>query len=88
MPNTKSAEKALRQNRRRRALNIQRKTSLKSAIKSFQRLAQEKKTQEANAALVRVYKVADKTAKVGLIKKNRANRIKSRSSKLLKKLSS
>lgn len=88
MPNTKSAEKALRQNQRHRALNVQRKTSLKNAVKSFKKLVEEKKTQEAQAALAKVYKVVDKTAKVGFIKKNRASRIKSRSSKLLKKLSS
>lgn len=87
MPNIKSAEKALRQSQRRRVMNLRRKDSLRGAIKKFQKLVEEKNPGEAQAALTRVFKAADKTAKSGYIKKNKANRIKARSSKLLKKLS-
>jgi len=75
MPITKSAKKALRQNIRRRKMNVKRKSELKAVIKQF------KKTREN---LSQVYKKLDKAAKTGLIKKNKASRLKSRLSKLVK----
>jgi ribosomal protein S20 len=47
---------------------------------------QENKKDEAKKALAKVFTVADKTAKTKYIKKAKANRIKSRTSKMLKKL--
>ncbi|PIV32024.1 30S ribosomal protein S20 [Candidatus Wolfebacteria bacterium CG02_land_8_20_14_3_00_37_12] len=83
MPIIKSAKKALRQNIRRRKTNVKRKTELKSVIKQFKKLVIEGKKEEAQKYLPQVYKKLDKSAKINLIKKNKASRIKSRLSKKL-----
>lgn len=80
---TKSAKKANRQNIKRRIQNEDRKAVLKKTIKSYRKLVAAKKLDEAKAELPKVYKVLDKTAKAGTIKKNTASRLKSRLSKLL-----
>ena len=85
MPIIKSAKKALRQNIKRRKVNVKRKTELKSVIKQFKKLVAEGKKEEAQKYLSQVYKKLDKSAKVNLIKKNRASRLKSRLSKKLAK---
>ena len=51
---------------------------LKKAIKSFRKLAEAKKTDEAAKELPGVFQKLDKAAKVGVVKKNTANRLKSR----------
>ncbi len=84
MPKIKSAKKALRQNIKRREKNIKVKTELKAVIKQYKKLITEGKKEEAKKYLSQVYKKLDKTAKVNLIKKNKASRLKSRLSKLLK----
>jgi small subunit ribosomal protein S20 len=83
MPITRSAKKALRQNVRRRKQNIKRKTDLKSVIKQYKKIIASGDKEEAKKYLSQVYKKLDKAAKVNLIKKNRAARLKSRLSKLL-----
>ena len=85
MPITKSAKKALRQNIRRREKNIAYKDKLKNLIKEVRSLVLKKKIDEAKKLLPRVYKALDKTAKVGVIKKNAASRTKSRIAKLISK---
>jgi len=82
---TKSAKKALRQNIKRRKINIQRKKNLKSLIKEVRSLVLQKKIEEAKKLLPKLYKALDKAAKVGLIKKNTASRKKSRLTKLVLK---
>lgn len=82
---TKAAKKALRQSQRRRAINIKRRTNLKILLKEVKLLISQKKIEEAKKLLPKVYKVLDKSAKVGLIKKNTASRRKSRISKLINK---
>jgi len=84
MPVIKSAEKALRQNVRRRKRNIGRGRDLKGAIKKYKKLAAEGKNQEAEKHLSTVYKLLDKAAKTNLIKKNKASRLKSRLTNQLK----
>ncbi len=88
MPKIKSAKKALRQNIRRRAKNNERKTALKKAVKDFKKLIEAKKIDEAQDALKKVYKIADKVVKTKFIKKNKASRIKSRMAKMLGKKTS
>ena len=78
MPNLRSAKKALRQNKRRKALNLAYKKKMKDSIKKFKKLISEKKTEEARKLLPEIYKVLDKAAKHGTIKKNTASRKKSR----------
>lgn len=86
MPITASAKKALRQNIRRRARNLQRASRIKEAIKTYRRLIAAKKIDEAKTQLNIVYKTLDKVAKTGYIKKNTASRKKSRLAKLLSKV--
>lgn len=85
MPRTKSAKKALRQNVKRKKQNVKRKSELKSVVKQFKNLIAEGKKEEAKNYLSSVYKKLDKSAKVNIIKKNKASRLKSRLSKKLAK---
>ena len=83
MPKIQSAKKALRQNIKRRKANVKKKTELKSVIKQYKKLVSENK-EEAKKYLSQVYKKLDKSAKVNLIRKNKASRVKSRLSRLVK----
>lgn len=85
MPIIKSAQKALRQNIRRRAKNLKQKTELKSVIKQYKKLVGAQKKEEAKKYLGQVYKKLDKAVKTNLIKKNKASRLKSLFSRLLQK---
>ena len=87
MPITKSAKKALRQNIKRRARNLTYKKKIKDLIKKVRGLVLDKKTEEAKKLLPKIYKILDKAAKVGVIKKNTAARKKSRITKLVGKKS-
>lgn len=82
---TKSAQKAYRQNITRRARNEKRKQSLKKTLKTYKKLVSAGKTDEAKTELAKVYQTLDKNAKVGIIKPNKAARLKSRLTKLLTK---
>lgn len=84
MPIIQSAKKALRQNVRRRKMNIKRRTELKKAIKQYKKLVISGEKDKAKEYLPTVYKKLDKSAKTNLIKKNKASRLKSRLSKALK----
>ncbi len=85
MPIIKSAKKALRQNIRRRKKNVKKKAELKTVIKQYKKLIAAGEKNKAAEFLSQVYKKLDKAAKVNLIKKNKASRLKSRLSKLLPK---
>jgi len=85
MPVTKSAQRALRKNLKRRKLNLQKKNQIKKLIKKIRALVVEKKIAEAKALLPQIYKLLDKAAKTGLIKKNTASRKKSRLTQLVSK---
>jgi len=56
---------------------------MKETIKKFKNLILEKKKEEAEKTLPEVYQVLDKMAKVGLIKRGKAARMKSKMAKLL-----
>jgi len=83
MPITKSAKKALRQSKKRRDRNIQKKQTIKKLLKEIKSLVSEKKIKEAEKLLPQAYKLLDKATKTGLIKKNTAARKKSRITKLI-----
>lgn len=83
MPNTKSAKKALRQNKKNRRHNIRLKDRCKNTKKEIEKLLEAKKTKEATALLPRFYKEIDKAAKQGIIKKNTAARKKAGMAKIL-----
>jgi len=82
---TKSAKKALRQNAKRREKNIVYKDKLKDLIKELKDLVAKNNLDGAKKLLPQVYKALDKTAKVGIIKKNMADRKKSRLTKLIER---
>lgn len=83
----KSAKKAIRQNKRRRVQNLVYKNKIKNLIKEARALVLAKKIKEAKDLLPAIYEVLDKSAKVGVIKKNTASRRKSRIAKLIDKSS-
>ncbi len=76
MPQTKSAKKALRKDRRRAKINILVKKNLKRAVS----LARKKKSQEA---FRKASSLLDQAAKKKIIHKNKAARLKSRLAKLI-----
>jgi small subunit ribosomal protein S20 len=82
---TKSAKKALRQSLRRRARNLIYKNKIKNLLKEAKVLVSQNKKEGARALLPQIYKILDKAAKAGVIKKNNAARKKSRITKLLSK---
>ncbi|MGC9603219.1 MAG: 30S ribosomal protein S20 [Minisyncoccia bacterium] len=83
MPITKSAKKAFRQSVRRRELNLGRKKKMHDAMKEYKKLVALGKMDEAQKYLPQVFKTLDKMTKVGLIKRGKADRYKSRLSKKL-----
>ncbi len=82
---TKSAKRALKKSLKRREINRQRKEILKKTKKEFLKLIEAKKIEEAKELLPKLYKLLDKLAKVNVIKKNTASRLKSRLTKKLNK---
>ena len=86
MPITKSAKKALRQSKRRKIRNVQRKDKIKSLFKEVKSLVAQKKIEGAKKLLPKVYELLDKAAKIGLIKKNTASRKKSRMARLISRI--
>jgi len=85
MPVIKSAKKALRKSKKRKAVNVAKNRKLKSLLKKAQALVSEKKTEKAKKLLPQIYKILDKAAKTKLIKKNTASRKKSRITRLIAK---
>jgi len=81
MPITKSAKKRLKQNKKRRVLNLSYKKKMKKAVKEINDLLKEGKKKEAVKLLPQTYRIIDKAAKRGIIKKNTASRKKSRLTK-------
>jgi len=82
---THAAKKALRQSIKRKAGNLIYKNKIKDLMKRARLLVSQKKIKEAESLLPQVYKILDKSAKVGIIKKNAASRSKSRITKLIAK---
>lgn len=82
MPITKSAQKAIRKEEKRRSLNKMYKNKMKNLIKKARTLVEEGKKEEVKKMLPQIYKTVDKAAKTNVIKKNTAARKKSRLTKL------
>lgn len=83
MPISQSAKRALRKSLKRRRVNKKRKANLKKIEKNFLTLIRDKKMKEAQKMLPQVYSTLDKSAKVNIIKKNKARREKSKLSRKL-----
>ncbi len=84
MPIIKSAKKALRQSKKRKAVNDRRTKAMKDAIKKVERSVKEKKADAAQKLLPVAFAAIDKAAKRGVIKKNTAARKKSRLARISK----
>jgi small subunit ribosomal protein S20 len=78
MPVTKQAEKKLRHDKIRSAYTAKKRELLRDKIKLFRKTPSQK-------SLPAVFQILDKAVKTHLIHKNKADRLKSRLSKLLKK---
>lgn len=78
MPNTEGAKKALRASKKKAVFNLRRKVAMKKAVKGFREMVGEGKIKEAEKEIPSVYKAIDKAQKRGIIKKNTADRKKSR----------
>ena len=82
---TESAKKAYRQNIKRRLKNLKDKKTLVKVLKNYKNLVAAKNLDAAKNELPKVYAALDKTAKAGIIKKNKASRLKSRLTALVNK---
>ena len=78
MPNTKSAERRMRNNARRHARNQSVHSRLKTLEKTYASLVTAGKKDEASTALRAVTAAFDKAAKSGVLHPNNASRKKSR----------
>ena len=83
MPITSSAIKAARQAEARRKRRQPFGTQMKTMIRSFTDLVQEKKMSEARSLLPKVYKSVDTAAKKNIIHRNTAARKKSKLARML-----
>ncbi len=87
MPNLPTSIKDLRQNKKRKVHNDRLRNRMKKAIKKQNTLVEQGKKGEAEKNIRNVYKILDKTARKNVIKKGKADRIKSRLTKKLNELS-
>jgi len=78
LPITKSAKKALRRDKRKAKINKPIRLKVRDSIKKMRQSPTNKNLKSAYSSL-------DKAAKKKIVHKNKANRLKSRLSKLLKK---
>jgi len=78
MPNTKSAERRMRNSARKQAKNRSSKSRLHTLEKSYLRLLEAGKKEEAAKVLPGVSSAFDKAAKTGVIHRATADRKKSR----------
>jgi small subunit ribosomal protein S20 len=86
MANHFSALKRMRQDERRTEVNRRNKSRLRHQVRAMRRLLTAKDYDGASKALPQTYSLIDRSAKLGVIKKNTAARYKSRLIKRLKAL--
>ena len=84
MPNSSSARKSQRQNESRRLRNRAQRSELRTYVKKVRKLADAGDVQAARDMFPTAQKTLDQAAAKNLIHKNKAARLKSRLSKLLK----
>jgi len=78
MANTYSALKRVRQTERKTQFNRQNKTRLRHQIRAMRRAITGKDAKAALDLLPKTFSVIDRSAKIGVIKKNTAARYKSK----------
>lgn len=86
MPNLKNAKKALRQSVKRGAQNKMVKDNLAFMRRSFRKLLESQKLEDAQKLMRDLGQALDKAAGKNLMKANTASRIKSRAAKKLNAL--
>ena len=84
MPNTKSAQKAKRQQDRRRRENNRVKKDMKSAEKNFEIAVNDSEKSEEEVPVKQYQQKVDKAAKERIIHENKAGRLKRKMMKDLK----
>ena len=87
MPNRPTAEKSLRQNKKRNKRNKRVKSQLRTEINTFERAIERGDAEEASQQLDLVTKLLHKACKKGVLHENTAARRQSRLQKELNKLS-
>ena len=80
---TQGAKKAIRQSKRKHAMNDTRRKALREGLKNVRNVAKGDKKASAEA-MAAAYKAIDKALKRGLLKKNTAARRKAKVAKSLK----
>jgi len=86
MPNTKSAKKKLRQDKKRTLINNRYRLGIKDVKRKIRKALEAKKPlEEVKKLLVKFYSLVDKAAKRRVIHKNKAARLKSRVTKSVNK---
>ena len=78
MANHISSLKRVRQEARRTEMNRQSKARLRHQIRAMRRMVAGKDPKAAEALLPKTFSIIDRSAKIGLIKKNTAARYKSK----------
>ena len=78
MANHVSSLKRVRQEARRTLMNRRSKARLRHQIRAMRRVVTAKDTKAAEALLPKTFSIIDRSAKIGLIKKNTAARYKSK----------
>lgn len=86
MPIIKSAKRNIRGSARKAVYNARRSKAMKEVVKEVRELVSSKDKKSAEALLSKAYKAIDKAAKGNTIKKNTADRKKSRLAKAVKKI--
>jgi small subunit ribosomal protein S20 len=86
MANLKSAKKSIRQDKKRRPHNLAMSSELKTLTKKLNALIDAGKTDETSKSISLLMSKLDKAAKKGLIKKENADRKKSRLSLRIAKI--
>ena len=86
MPNHKSAEKRVRQNEKRRAVNRSNRSDLRTQIKKLRTALSASDTNQSRELLTPTVSAIDKAVNKGVLHKNTAARYKSRLSTHVGKL--
>ncbi|MBI5798697.1 MAG: 30S ribosomal protein S20 [Candidatus Yonathbacteria bacterium] len=86
MPIIKSAKRNIRSSARKAVYNIRRSKAMKEVVKEVRTLVASRDKKAAETLLAKAYKAIDKAAKGNTIKKNTADRKKSRLAKAIKKI--
>lgn len=82
MPNIKSAKKRVRSSGRKEKVNTYVSSSMKTAIKKFEKDVKSGNVEAASLSLNTAIQRVDKAKKAGLVHQNKAARVKSRLTKL------